>query len=178
MMSILEQSPEQYLSSILQITDKTARSGQMFRSTYYQLMNLKNQYPYLSLNSICKYDAVGVTIRESAFRISNLIHVVYNASSYSMHGGCIAILYAVLLQLPGTSSIYLKGKPKINNRYAKQTTQTGSPGGGSPFHAAGLDGTGQLVGLCDTGIDLYSCFFAETSGSPVCNRIVIYICIP
>ena len=161
------ESAEQYLSNILSHTDKSASSGQMFRSSYTQLQSIKNQYPHVSLNTICKYEVIDVTIRETAFRISNIIDLVYNASSYNMHGSCIAILYAVLIQLPGSSSVYLKGKPKISNMYAKQTVQTGSPGGGSPFHAAGLDGTGQLVGLCDTGIDLYSCFFAETSGSPV-----------
>ena len=48
------------------------------------------------------------------------------------------------------------------NIYARGITQTGTPGDES----YGLTGTGQVVGVADTGVDDLSCFFVDTSGTP------------
>mmetsp|Transcript_24134 Transcript_24134/g.40995 ORF Transcript_24134/g.40995 Transcript_24134/m.40995 type:complete len:1132 (-) Transcript_24134:1892-5287(-) len=44
-------------------------------------------------------------------------------------------------------------------------TQTGD-GLTTPYSDIGLDGTNQVLGMIDTGVDDYSCFFVDDSGSP------------
>jgi hypothetical protein len=58
------------------------------------------------------------------------------------------------------------------NFEARGLTQTGSMGD-EPYRDAGLTGSGQIVGVSDSGVNDLSCFFIDDSGaydSPVTNR--------
>ena len=51
---------------------------------------------------------------------------------------------------------------KISNAYSRYTTQSGIQGS-SPIWDAGLTGNNQVIGISDTGIDMKSCFFYDSS---------------
>jgi hypothetical protein len=60
--------------------------------------------------------------------------------------------------------VLIAPEPKLLNDNARGITQSGTVGI-EPFGAAGLDGTGQIVGLADSGLDDLSCFFIDDSGT-------------
>lgn len=43
--------------------------------------------------------------------------------------------------------------------------QSGSASGPTPLHDRGIHGEGQVIAILDTGVDVASCYFAETDGS-------------
>lgn len=67
-----------------------------------------------------------------------------------------------------TSEIFfidVKQQVKPGNRDACYMTQSGaiqSAGGVTPLWQAGLSGQGAVLGIADTGLDYYSCFFYDT----------------
>ena len=56
------------------------------------------------------------------------------------------------------------GDFRLLNAWSSGVTQSGKAFD-NPFWAAGLNGTGQIVGCADTGIDLDSCLFWDDEGS-------------
>jgi hypothetical protein len=76
-------------------------------------------------------------------------------------------LAAVFLQRRRVFHININAKPKVNNYYGAQTVETGSVSGGTPYRHLGINGTGQIIGHCDTGVDQYSCYFDDPRGALV-----------
>lgn len=78
---------------------------------------------------------------------------------------CRTVLTAVIDALSNHSMIKMIYKAHdvyTNNAWARSLTQTGIDDN-QAITGAGLDGTGQVVGVIDTGIDMSSCYFDGTS---------------
>ncbi len=65
-------------------------------------------------------------------------------------------LFAVLLMATIASA----------NEVSYRSLQSGSPTGATPLHDRGIYGQGQIIAVLDTGVDWYSCYFAEPDGTP------------
>jgi hypothetical protein len=63
-------------------------------------------------------------------------------------------------------AVFLVAFTASANEVTYRSMQSGSPTGPTPLHDRGLHGEGQLIAILDTGIDINSCFFAESDNSP------------
>jgi hypothetical protein len=52
------------------------------------------------------------------------------------------------------------------NEVSYRSFQSGSPTGPTPLHDRGLYGQGQVIAVLDSGVDYYSCYFAEPGATP------------
>jgi len=61
---------------------------------------------------------------------------------------------------------------RLMNINSMKILQSGSYNGSTPFFEQGIYGSNQIVAVCDTGIDVDSCFFRDTNDTlPPTNRI-------
>jgi hypothetical protein len=56
------------------------------------------------------------------------------------------------------------GPARLLNDTARRITQSGSWLGPVPFHDRGIAGAGQVIAICDTGLDVDSCYFRDPRG--------------
>ena len=66
--------------------------------------------------------------------------------------------------------IFVIGRPALLNYRSRSIQQSATVGvdlSYSPYTAAGLMGTGQLVSVADTGVDELSCYFVDSVNGPV-----------
>ena len=75
---------------------------------------------------------------------------------------CLANIVVLLSADKGVSRMALSKPPQVLNDVARPITQ--SSGTTEPYSIAGLNGTGIVVGIADTGIDEMSCFFSDDKG--------------
>ena len=80
---------------------------------------------------------------------------------------CFARLLAVLASDSATVDIRFRQKKRALNRFGKGILQTNSYDDSVPYSAAGLNGTGQVIGIGDSGLDESSCYFRHTDGIAV-----------
>ncbi len=66
---------------------------------------------------------------------------------------------------PDTLWIERGQRARLLNAGASRTTQSGSSNGNTPFYERGIFGTGQVIAICDTGLDVDSCFFGSSEFS-------------
>jgi hypothetical protein len=76
---------------------------------------------------------------------------------------CFLSLVEAMAQHSQVVSVTLLGRPVLLNYDARGFLQTGSSR--TPFFNAGILGTGQVVGVADSGLDDYSCYFWDNTGS-------------
>ena len=71
---------------------------------------------------------------------------------------------------PSVIRIGLTLPMRTQNNYARGILQSGSAGS-EPFSAAGLNGTGIILGVADTGIDMLHCSFRDLvhGATPPCD---------
>ena len=82
--------------------------------------------------------------------------------SASAHGlGCLSRFVELAVADHRVIRVLIAPEYKALNIYARGITQTGTPGDES----FGLTGSGQVVGVADTGVDDLSCFFVDDSGT-------------
>ena len=75
-----------------------------------------------------------------------------------------AIFVNMILPHPDVVLVEARPKFKLHNQYAAAITQDGTlTNGTKPLYNKGLSGAGQIVGVGDSGIDVMSCFFYESS---------------
>jgi len=65
-----------------------------------------------------------------------------------------------LAELPHIMWVEEKLHSTVHNRWARGICQTGVYDS-TPFYSANLTGKGQLIGIADSGIDMYSCYFHD-----------------
>eukprot|EP01036_Dinobryon_divergens_P038279 gene38279-50225_t len=140
-------------------------SGNMWSAA---LITFTTTFPArVRLATVCGFYTLSITpLGEAAVLISNLQHMIRVSSLHGVRGECFATLLAVAVSIPQTGYVYLRTRPRTMNFYGAQITQTGSPSGGTPYHTRGLNGSGQLLGSCDTGVDMSSCFFSDEVNNP------------
>lgn len=80
---------------------------------------------------------------------------------------CFLLLVKKLVHANNVARIMARKKMTTHNRNGKFIVQSGSLFGSTPFLTAGLNGTGQIVGIGDTGLDESHCLFSNTDGSKV-----------
>ncbi len=82
-------------------------------------------------------------------------------------GVCLSVLLAFLSSQPEVFYLEHRGLPVKLNQEAVWITQSGIPEHTTAWDA-GLTGTGEVIGVADSGVDRYHCHFAEADGgSPV-----------
>jgi hypothetical protein len=77
----------------------------------------------------------------------------------------LALLYAVVIETPLVFVMQIDREISTSNYYSVQDLETGTANGGSPYYDLGLDGSGQIIGSCDSGLDMNSCYFEENSSN-------------
>eukprot|EP01041_Mallomonas_annulata_P005788 gene5788-11690_t len=174
--------PKEHVHQQVAQSDPSSKTGQMWRQTYSDLGSYSNR----EIGDICGFANLSIdTSTPSTVQIGNL-HLLHRiamrttsktktktgtgteiVTGVSMVSQCLATLYAVALNMQLCFSVHMVRDVVLANDFAAQDIQTGTPQGGNPYRDRGLDGSGQVVGLCDTGVDVKSCFFAEKSGRQV-----------
>jgi len=76
---------------------------------------------------------------------------------------CLLLLVDAFASHPAVLTVSVQGRPVLLNYDARGVTQSGTSQF-TPFSDAGLYGQGQIVGVADSGLDDYSCFFWDNSG--------------
>lgn len=85
---------------------------------------------------------------------------------------CLMSLVEAFAADPNVLSVSIEGRPVLLNYDARGVAQSGTSAS-TPFTDAGILGTGQVVGVADSGLDDASCFFWDTSNqysSPYTTR--------
>jgi hypothetical protein len=101
----------------------------------------------------------------SSFTIRGLGNIATDSSTPS---SCFAALLAFLATHEEHISDIRYALPnKILNKYGKSVVQKMTSDQGTPYTAANLTGSGQIVGVGDSGLDERSCFFSNTDQSLV-----------
>ena len=121
-----------------------------------------------SASHTCDYSSLNFKIHDSekTVRINGLHKMFSQSQKNAPH--CYLGLLAALIRNKNIANIGLRAGLIAHNNYAKATTQTAATTFGTlsyPYASAGLDGTGQVVGLGDTGLDQCHRMFANTDGS-------------
>lgn len=81
---------------------------------------------------------------------------------------CYANLLAILALEDNILDVRVRGKYKLFNYNGKSIVQSNTITSLSyPYHEAGLTGSGQVIGIGDSGVDELSCFFENSDSSLV-----------
>lgn len=67
---------------------------------------------------------------------------------------------------PDVAYVEIKRVFKPQNYYSHAVMQGGTSADHTPFFNAGIDGSGQIVGVGDTGVDVDSCYFWDNAVNP------------
>lgn len=125
---------------------------------YARLLKEQSEISYET--EICNYDAIKVQHRTNNVILKLGSDFFFSAESA---GACFSNLVVLLASDPGVSRIALSKPMTTLNKNARPIMQSGSLDS-ETYHNAGLDGTGVIVGISDTGIDEESCFFKDPKG--------------
>jgi hypothetical protein len=95
--------------------------------------------------------------------IESDLNVVRVVNLRSISPRCLLLLVQLLADDPQIQQISVDARPILLNYNAQGISQSGSAGF-TPFTDAGLLGEGQVVGIADSGLDDYSCYFWDNNG--------------
>jgi hypothetical protein len=137
----------------------TRQKWSLLRDTYTELLR-NNHYNGGGGNDVCNYRRLKVTHRSKNVIISLGSDFFESPESA---GACFSNLVVLLSSDPGVSRVALSRPMRTLNSNARPIMQTGSRNS-EVYSDAGLDGTGVIVGISDTGIDELSCFFHDPKG--------------
>lgn len=112
---------------------------------------------------VCLFSQLRVERSEHGLVIDNLGVIAQSAAP----NACYASLVAAFATQPATSSVRLRTPKQGLNNFNRGIVQTEVREESYPYNDAGLNGTGQIVGVGDTGVDERSCFFSNADGSLV-----------
>ena len=116
------------------------------------------------VHSECAYSALDFDEIGSLVIVKGLHNIVEGRSG----GACFANLVSSLALEPGVESVYVKPHHTVLNDVDKSIVQAKTSASGThPYADAGLNGTGQIVGVGDTGVDDRHCMFINSDGSRV-----------
>jgi hypothetical protein len=102
--------------------------------------------------------------RENKYYISNN-NDIYNNDK---NNACIANLLANFANHPNIINIAIKPKMRVFNNNGKSIVQANSTNNThTPYTNIGLNGSNQIIGVGDSGLDDYQCFFSNDDGSVV-----------
>lgn len=119
---------------------------------------------------MCRYSSLTFDDVHGGFSLKGLDAV----SGSTVPRACMANLVASLAMQPGVLQVVLKPRARLFNDYSKSIIQNDVASPSSTNHvynAAGLDGTGQIVAVGDSGVDDKHCAFINSDGSSVTRTI-------
>jgi Subtilase family len=140
---------------LLSIREKWSSMG----DDYAKLLGKKSKALYETEH--CNYADITVQHREKNVILKLGTDFFSSADSA---GACFSNLVVLLSSDPGITRIALSKPMSTLNKSARPITQTGTLSS-EVYSDAGLDGTGVVVGISDTGIDEESCFFKDPKGA-------------
>ena len=95
---------------------------------------------------------------------SSVLHIGVNTTGKSdVEAGCLLTLSMAIAAHPNVCSLEKREGIGTHNQMVTWLTQS-EVAESRPLFDAGLDGTGQVVAVSDTGIDRDNCYFAEPDG--------------
>ena len=98
--------------------------------------------------------------------VSSLLRVEFRTSGDTEHDvGCMLTLSLAIASHPNVCSLEYRERVKNNNDVVTWLTQSELKGK-RPFFDVGLDGTGQIVAVSDTGVDQDNCYFSDSNFTP------------
>lgn len=113
----------------------------------------------------CHFPSESIVIRFKTDHV--VIGTKFNSNVSSWRSAeCMYHLLSELAQNSAITQLSLSRPPRLLNINARGIVQDGAVGVES-WGALGLDGTGQIVGISDTGIDENSCYFKDARLGPV-----------
>lgn len=113
-----------------------------------------------SLQSTCDFSKVNIVMNGRTMILDNLCGISLKPDQLSK---CILSLVAYLTTLPEASYIENVHQAQPDNIRAARIVQSGnSTSEGYPYWKVGLNGTGQLIQVFDTGIWEQNCYFKDT----------------
>lgn len=135
--------------------------------------SLKRLNSINSKNSLNVRGDVSCNFRDLSFQVNNESGVIYVTNLHSIvvlpsavpsdSAACYAELLATLVLDSETLDIRMRGGFHTFNQRGKSIIQSNTISTLSyPYHAAGLTGEGQIIGVGDTGVDELSCFFQNS----------------
>jgi hypothetical protein len=104
--------------------------------------------------------SLGVRLRRGAVLLTYPLKGVVGSS----RAACAALLMHIIASDAAVRYVGLSRPIHLQNKNTRTCVQGDE--GKVPFVSAGLDGTGQIVGQSDTGVDRYSCFFIDPEHPP------------
>lgn len=115
----------------------------------------------------CPFTALEVDASPSGTVVIGGLQQFFESVPEEMTSSCGAALLALLAQQKGVSDLRYRLPKAAFNANGKSIVQTETFGTSFPYTNAGIDGTGEVVGVGDTGLDELSCFFRNTDSSKV-----------
>ncbi len=111
----------------------------------------------------CLFPKLRYAYLSNGMEISNL-HLMKNIPRAKE---CLASLVALFASHNDVVDIRMSSIKRAFNNGAKGVVQSGLRQTVYPYHDVGLNGSNQVIGIGDTGLDEYSCFFSNEDGSIV-----------
>eukprot|EP00804_Cyclotella_cryptica_P013914 CCRYP_002444-RC/>CCRYP_002444-RC protein AED:0.08 eAED:0.08 QI:101/0.77/0.6/1/0.77/0.7/10/144/934 len=93
-----------------------------------------------------------------------------NTGNSTQDRGCVLTLTLAIAAHPNVCSLDLRREVSTQNIIAQWITQSELENE-RPFFDSGLDGTGQVVSVSDTGIDVNNCYFLDNEQSPGLSKV-------
>lgn len=161
-----------HLASLHTTSGLTLSNNEKHKSIWQKHAEILSNYEKNSLHSnslesheqdICSFSKLSIENSESSIVLSELHEIMNSETSTS----CYASLLALLVTSQSVSDIRLRFPIKIFNNYIKGIVQKNSYEQNYPYSSVGLNGTNQIIGIGDTGLDEMSCFFRNEDGSVV-----------
>jgi hypothetical protein len=152
----------------------TGKEGNLWDDAHTTLRSLSlssghSLGPEAVSNDHCGYSHLSLEAHAKGLRISGLHHVAQSASSRA----CLTNLVAVLATRSEVLDVTVRPHDTVLNAVGKGICQAKSTTtSNTPYANAGLNGTGQVVGVGDTGLDDLHCFFRNRDGSQVTRSTV------
>ena len=131
--------------------------------------SVKSKFSFEESDQFCSVSSLELSSDKQNIIISGL-HELYGGSIQP--STCFAVVLAVLASDHEVTDVRLRHEKSSFNNYIKSIIQSEVYGEGFnmyPYLQVGLNGTSQVVGVGDTGLDELSCFFNEGDNSLV-NR--------
>lgn len=152
--------------------DKIPKFHHEIKDSFYQkhaywstLLDQLANKPIDNLHLQCKYS----DIQYRAYHRKNMLHIHFPSSIKSqfsdanaMGKTCLYYYLSQLIHFPEMIKISFILQPQPHNNYARSIIEANNVDQTFPYSQAGLNGTGQIIGMADTGLDQKSCFFYDS----------------
>jgi hypothetical protein len=170
---LAQRNPTQDLSSFMEDATRHIDQGHQSLSVWenaIQDFNLFVNSPRRSSEAtLCPDHLLSLEfMTPSQLVIGNIVPFL-DAIPTSYRQSCVLSLFSHFLTTysPMIANIHLRFPKHTTNHKNKGIVQAKTFSESYPYHDVGLDGTGQIVGIGDTGIDELSCFFRNSDSSKV-----------